>query len=304
MRLIIVVLLMLGAGMDEVRARANTGAALSGQVDSVFITTKEGAILRTKGGVEVAPVEPGVRLLAIDYDPTAWGGRWVVSYNGQPHYLRNSDVLASDADRKLVQQLYYRGKTGESAAIRNRHFGLKGKRRWVSANMANVREMPDPAANVLLKLAHNEDVYLDEEAGGWSRIAYKGPFSELQPEKRYRTVAEYERACSFGWVHSSLLSNRPPKLRAAGDAAAAAKARREAFVAGSGDLRPEFRNAILAGRIVRGMSSEMVRVSLGEPSSVNRSVGSWGVNEQWIYGNLYAYLDNGVLTSWQEFSAR
>jgi hypothetical protein len=52
------------------------------------------------------------------------------------------------------------------------------------------------------------------------------------------------------------------------------------------------------------MSPEMVRAAIGEPLSINRSVGGWGVNEQWIYSALYVYLDNEVLTSWQEFGGR
>ena len=48
------------------------------------------------------------------------------------------------------------------------------------------------------------------------------------------------------------------------------------------------------------MSADMVRASLGPPSDVNRSVGSWGTHEQWVYDGLYAYFDNGILTSWQD----
>jgi hypothetical protein len=48
-----------------------------------------------------------------------------------------------------------------------------------------------------------------------------------------------------------------------------------------------------------GMSPEMATESLGNPETINHSVGSWGVNEQWVYPSLYLYFDNGVLTSYQ-----
>jgi hypothetical protein len=48
-----------------------------------------------------------------------------------------------------------------------------------------------------------------------------------------------------------------------------------------------------------GMTDEMARISLGEPVTINRSVGSWGVNEQWVYEDLYLYFDNSKLTSYQ-----
>ena len=49
-----------------------------------------------------------------------------------------------------------------------------------------------------------------------------------------------------------------------------------------------------------GMSSEMVLDSQGRPKDINKTVGSWGIHEQWIYdNNTYLYLENGRLTNWQ-----
>jgi len=50
-----------------------------------------------------------------------------------------------------------------------------------------------------------------------------------------------------------------------------------------------------------GMTKEMTLESWGEPNDINRSVGSWGVHEQWIYSSgQYLYFENGKLTSWQD----
>jgi hypothetical protein len=57
---------------------------------------------------------------------------------------------------------------------------------------------------------------------------------------------------------------------------------------------------IIKGEIWLGMTNEMVQDSWGKPRSVNRSVGSWGIHEQWVYGNSYIYIRNGTLTSWQD----
>src|SRR5690606_4381562 len=50
-----------------------------------------------------------------------------------------------------------------------------------------------------------------------------------------------------------------------------------------------------------GMTDEMTKASLGSPSDINRSVGSWGVHEQWVYRSrkLYLYFENGILKSYQ-----
>jgi hypothetical protein len=48
------------------------------------------------------------------------------------------------------------------------------------------------------------------------------------------------------------------------------------------------------------MTSEMVIDSQGRPKDINKTVGSWGVHEQWVYeNNTYLYLENDRLTSWQ-----
>lgn len=58
---------------------------------------------------------------------------------------------------------------------------------------------------------------------------------------------------------------------------------------------------IFQGYIWIGMTKEMVLESWGEPKDINRSVGSWGVHEQWIYyGDKYVYIENGKLASWQD----
>ncbi|WP_299209776.1 hypothetical protein [uncultured Dokdonia sp.] len=48
-----------------------------------------------------------------------------------------------------------------------------------------------------------------------------------------------------------------------------------------------------------GMSREMATISLGSPNDINRTVGSWGVHEQWVYDDIYLYFENGKLTSYQ-----
>ncbi len=49
-----------------------------------------------------------------------------------------------------------------------------------------------------------------------------------------------------------------------------------------------------------GMNKEMATISLGSPNKVNRTVGAWGVKEQWVYNTIYLYFENGVLTSYQD----
>ena len=73
------------------------------------------------------------------------------------------------------------------------------------------------------------------------------------------------------------------------------------------ELTPEQQRIISAtasGKVTRGMTAAQVRSSWGSPTKINKSVGSYGSHEQWVYdrGNFrsqYVYLENGIVTSFQ-----
>lgn len=64
----------------------------------------------------------------------------------------------------------------------------------------------------------------------------------------------------------------------------------------------EIADLILSHKVKLGMSKEMVKESWGTPSGgVNRTIGSWGIHEQWVYGSKrYLYFENGTLTTIQD----
>ncbi|MFH1373839.1 MAG: hypothetical protein ABII79_08600 [bacterium] len=63
---------------------------------------------------------------------------------------------------------------------------------------------------------------------------------------------------------------------------------------------PSVSEKVRAGVISLGMTCEQVRLSWGPPSDVHRSVGSWGIREQWVYRTQYVYFENGIVTSYQD----
>jgi hypothetical protein len=77
-------------------------------------------------------------------------------------------------------------------------------------------------------------------------------------------------------------------------------AERAAYVAKHPELPITYKKAITAGKIMIGMTKEQVIASWGNPNKINKSVGSWGVHEQWVYSSQYLYFENGKLTSWQD----
>ena len=104
------------------------------------------------------------------------------------------------------------------------------------------------------------------------------------------------------------------KRRAAEQAAEQeANNRRQIYVMTHWGLDAVTRSRILEGQIGLGMKAKEVVASWGQPDDINKTVGSWGVHEQWVYGytkyygsgvsgfvpKYFLYLENGRLTSWQ-----
>jgi hypothetical protein len=76
-----------------------------------------------------------------------------------------------------------------------------------------------------------------------------------------------------------------------------AKQRKQNLINKYGQVNAE---KILAGKIWIGMTKEMAIESWGKPEDINRTVTSYSVSEQWVYGERYLYFDDGILTSWQD----
>jgi hypothetical protein len=79
-----------------------------------------------------------------------------------------------------------------------------------------------------------------------------------------------------------------------------AKRERQEYVNLNPGISERLRTAILEEKIILGMNREQVKLSWGKPKDVNKTVGSWGIHEQWVIGGHYLYFENGILTSWQD----
>lgn len=55
---------------------------------------------------------------------------------------------------------------------------------------------------------------------------------------------------------------------------------------------------LIAGKIWKGMSSEMVRDSWGKPQKINREINGNTIQEEWYYRNTWLYIQNDILSDW------
>lgn len=58
-------------------------------------------------------------------------------------------------------------------------------------------------------------------------------------------------------------------------------------------------------KVMRGMTKDQVTMAWGSPTNINRSIGNYGVHEQWVYRQgpgsaQYVYFENGKVTSIQD----
>ena len=64
------------------------------------------------------------------------------------------------------------------------------------------------------------------------------------------------------------------------------------------------KRALANGSVYIGMQKSDLLIAIGGPEDINKSVGSWGEHLQYVYrygsyDRIYIYLENGVVTSWQ-----
>lgn len=57
-------------------------------------------------------------------------------------------------------------------------------------------------------------------------------------------------------------------------------------------------SSLIAGKIWRGMSAEMVRDSWGKPLKINRVISGNTIKEEWIYRSTWLYIEDDFLMTW------
>jgi len=55
---------------------------------------------------------------------------------------------------------------------------------------------------------------------------------------------------------------------------------------------------LVAGKVWKGMSAEMIQDSWGSPRKINRVISGNLVKEEWIFKNTWLYLENDALKDW------
>lgn len=243
---------------------------------------------------------------------------WKIDYNNQPGYIYDNYV---NIDNKEEKKKYFSHlakmekeksqRKAEEAEEKKREALEKEKEErriflekcknnknkieaqpiWIKSFTANVRELPSTNSSIIDKLEQGNRGFVQEIKEDWMKIFYDGP-NEIAS---YNDIMAVTRKFKSGWVHNSVISKVTVKELTEDEK------RRQIFVQNHPNLSSQDRKDILAGNIRIGMTREMVIASWGEPKDINRTVGTYGVHEQFIYySGTYVYIQNGKLTSWQD----
>lgn len=198
------------------------------------------------------------------------------------NHLQNQEYLAK-----------FKSKDGE--LVMNALLKMDGK----------LRKSSSPMSEIITYISKNDTVKLtDYQFGYWivNKDQYFGYLSELY-------LDETEELIIF--KKELLKINEEFRLRKEKEDAEKKRLENEKETAIQKQKELEYRQSILRqfgketgqklleGYYWIGMTAKMAKISLGEPRSINRTVGSWGVHEQWVYYSLYLYFEDGIVTSYQ-----
>lgn len=166
---------------------------------------------------------------------------------------------------------------------------------WIKVYQANLRKFPTTNSKILDVLEKGDKVYIQEKKGKWFRIEY----SKFAPQECLKRLKNLQSCYINGWIYYTLISETEIEPLSSSE-------KRKIYVNQHPEISQRFKDLIIEGKFTLGMTTEMVKASWGNPKEINRTVYTFGIHEQWIYGSykydnvIYLYFEDGILTSWQD----
>ena len=248
-------------------------------------------------------IHPDTKIVGLDFI----NNHWKVRYKGQSGFVSDIFIVSTEETKKFILKTSLQRKR-KREELKKRQEVIEANKVWVNALNANVRQEPSTRSEILTTVEMGEVLYVQNRNNQWLEVKFDNPLylrnqvariAAGRPYTRYESSQDFENSYYEGWVHeSSVSTNKVLKLTPDGR-------RQYIFIQKNKTISENFKKAILKGQIILGMTEAMVTATWGQPGDINRSVGSYGVHEQWVYGDTtteryFLYFENGVLTSWQE----
>ena len=78
---------------------------------------------------------------------------------------------------------------------------------------------------------------------------------------------------------------------------------RQYYIRNKPQVHPDVKNAVISGTIFLGMAKDAVIASIGRPKRIKKYHRDSNVGQQWVYNELYLYLEKDRLIFWKERKA-
>jgi hypothetical protein len=209
-------------------------------------------------------------------------GYWKVEYSNQIGFVNELRTECKSALKKF---------NGDLSNLKEEADLIEKNSKYVNVFKTPVYNENSKSSYTIDFLYQGDKLFIKEKTENWGYIYYD---NRIWIPYRFDSKEYFDSSYSKGWI----------LLKDVGDeklpALTNSEKRRKQYIIDNPKINKTFKDAILKGRIALGMSEEMVVASIGYPNDINRSVGSWGVKEQWVYPYKYVYFENGTLTSWQD----
>lgn len=225
----------------------------------------------------------------------------ISSLNKKRDRLTKEIGILQDSLNKIEKGITYI----ESNRLLSKHVRVNSVKAYLREEN-KIRKQPDPISEIIGNLSsvvpvelldyYNTDYWLvksDSVVGFTSSVYLKitDEIEQLQEAFRQRNEAQMEME-----REKERLAIIEKGEKKSAQIKAAEVQRKKKLIAKYGEKTG---TRIFNGHYWLGMTDDMARESLGRPNDINRTVGSFGVHEQWVYYNTYLYFENGILTTYQ-----
>ena len=206
---------------------------------------------------------------------------WYINYEDTFGYLSDIYFVETEETKSFKEALIKQKKELERKRNREVYQKEMAERRAYIDSIDNARQMAKEEAEKEAELQKK----IKEEEEKKQKILWA---SEQKEKERLRKI-EDEEEMRLNKLEKEKEEKRLKKLE---------EERRADIISKYGN---DIGNKLINGEYWLKMTSEMAKVSLGEPSKIRKSVGDWGINESWLYTSyLILEFENGILKSYTE----
>ncbi len=165
-------------------------------------------------------------------------------------------------------------------------------------DLAKLKDQPNPLGTQILVVKTRRQISVLDYIDGYFGVKVDtifGYMNELWVEKD-SSIINFVKLKNLERQRQMDLASEKERVKTKGEADELEKV----FILKYGKTTYE---RLRKGEYWLGMTDDMALISLGMPAKQNRTIGRWGIHEQWVYSvhdRLYLYFENGILKSYQD----